>query len=124
MTLMQAFKVWWSYSWRASLLVIPLGIVMFAWSAIGLFSAVQSLTSSGQGLAGLANMNVEQLVRLLSGGASLGILSMVLTAVIQVFAMRWALNSRWSDFRLKAVPPDAEVGSAPGQGDPTRPARV
>jgi hypothetical protein len=124
MTLMQAFKVWWSYSWRASLLVIPLGIVMFAWSAIGLFSAVQSLTSSGQGLAGLANMNVEQLVRLLSGGASLGILSMVLTAVIQVFAMRWALNSRWSDFRLKAVPPDAEVGGAPGQGDPTRPARV
>ncbi len=107
MTLMQAFKVWWSYSWRASLLVIPLGIVMFAWSAIGLLSAVQSLTSSGQGLAGLANMNVEQLVRLLSGGASLGILSMVITAVIQVFAMRWALNSRWSDFRRKAVPPDA-----------------
>jgi hypothetical protein len=124
MTLMQAFKVWWSYSWRASLLVIPLGIVMFTWSAIGLFSTVESLTSSGQGLAGLANMNVEQLVRLLSGGASLGILSMVLTAVIQVFAMRWALNSRWSDFRLKAVPPDAEAGSAPGQGDPTRPARV
>lgn len=124
MTLMQAFKVWWSYSWRASLLVIPLGIIMFAWSAIGLFSTVESLTSSGQGLAGLANMNIDQLARLLSGGAGLGILSMVLTAVIQVFAMRWTLNSRWSDFRLKAVPPDAEVGSPTGPDSSSRPARV
>jgi hypothetical protein len=121
MTLMQAFKVWWSYSWRASLLVIPLGIIMTAWSLFGLVSSVENMSLSGQGLA---NMNIEQLTRLVSGGASLWILSMVLTAVIQVFAMRWTLNSRWSDFRLKAVPPDAEAGGQPGQGDPGRPARV
>jgi hypothetical protein len=106
MTLMQAFKVWWSYSWRASLLVIPLAVIMMAWSLAGLASTLGTALESGQGLSSLS---VEQLARLATGGMTMGILSLVLTAVIQVFAMRWALNSRWSDFRLKAVPPDAEV---------------
>lgn len=119
MTLMQAFKVWWSYSWRASILVIPLGIVMTAWSLAGLFSTVENMSLSGQSLS---NLNIDQLTRLVSGGVTVWVLSLVLTAVIQVFAMRWTLNSRWSDFRLKAVPPDAEVGSQPG--DSNRPARA
>ncbi len=121
MTFMQAFKVWWSYSWRASILVIPLGIIMTVWSLTGLFSVVQTMVQSGQSLS---NLNVEQLTRLASGGVSLWILSLVLTAVIQVFAMRWTLNSRWSDFRLKAVPPDGEVGPEPGREDSGKPART
>jgi hypothetical protein len=121
MTLMQAFKVWWSYSWRASILVIPLGIIMTVWSLAGLFSTVENMLQSGQSLS---NLNIDQLTHLASGGASLWILSLVLTAAIQVFAMRWTLNSRWSDFRLKAVPPDAEVGSEPGPRDSGKPARV
>ncbi|MGH8298962.1 MAG: hypothetical protein ACRES6_06715 [Steroidobacteraceae bacterium] len=107
MTLMQAFKVWWSYSWRASILVIPLGIIVTAWSLVGAVSAAENMSLSGQGLS---NMNIEQLMRLATGGVTLMIVSLLLTAVIQVFAMRWTLNSRWSDFRLKAVPPDAETG--------------
>jgi hypothetical protein len=39
-TLMQAFKVWWSYSWRASILVIPLAVIMTAISLAGLISTV------------------------------------------------------------------------------------
>ncbi|HLJ74984.1 MAG TPA: hypothetical protein VKU62_10390, partial [Thermoanaerobaculia bacterium] len=70
---------------------------------------------SGQSLS---NLNIDQLTRLASGGVSLWVLSLVLTAVIQVFAMRWTLNSRWSDFRLKAVPPDADVRS---ESSPLRP---
>jgi hypothetical protein len=123
MTLMQAFKVWWSYSWRASILVIPLAIIMTLWSLSGLVSALDNMTQSGQSLQSLGNMNMGQLLALVSGGTSLFILSMVLTAVIQVFAMRWTLNSRWSDFRLKAVPPDADVGSQPGPRDPGKPAK-
>ena len=110
MTFTQAFKVWWGYSWRASILVIPLAIIMTAWSLAGLFSTVQGMLQSGQSLSSL---NIDQLSHLVSGGFTMGILSMVLTAVIQVFAMRWTLNSRWSDFRLKAVPPDADVQSEP-----------
>jgi hypothetical protein len=105
---MQAFKVWWSYSWRASILVIPLWTIITAWSLIGLVSAVQNMQLSGQSLD---NLNVGKLLGLLSGGVSLSILSLVLTGAIQVFAMRWTLNSRWSDFRLKAVPPDSGAGS-------------
>ena len=110
MTLMQAFKVWWSYSWRASILVIPLAVVMTAISLAGLIATVQGMLQSGQSLSSL---NIDQLTHLVSGGFTMGILSMVLTAVIQIFAMRWTLNSRWSDFRLKAVPPDADVGNGP-----------
>ena len=113
MTLMQAFKVWWSYSWRASILVIPLWVIITAWSLIGIVSALQSMQLSGQGLAGLS---IGQLTRLASGGMTLSLLSLALTAAIQVFAMRWTLNSRWSDFRLKAVPPDAQVGNESGAG--------
>lgn len=109
MTLMQAFKVWWSYSWRASILVIPLGIIMTAWSLIGVGSAVEHMLQSGQSLS---DLKLDQVLGLVSGGTTLFVLSMVLTAVIQVFAMRWALNSRWSDFRLKAVPPETEVSAA------------
>lgn len=108
MTLMQAFKVWWSYSWRASILVIPLGIIMTAWSLIGLIPTVTKMMQSGQGVE---NLNIDQLTRLASGGVGMWILSLVLTAVIQVYAMRWTLNSRWSDFRLKAVPPEADTGA-------------
>ncbi|MDE2262273.1 MAG: hypothetical protein KGL45_07105 [Gammaproteobacteria bacterium] len=121
MTLMQAFKVWWSYSWRSSILVIPLWTIITAWSLVGLFSAVQNMQLSGQSLD---SMNIGQLTRLASGGLTLSILSVVLTAAIQVFAMRWTLNSRWADFRLKAVPPDAAVGSESGPGNSTKPARV
>ncbi|HEX8755847.1 MAG TPA: hypothetical protein VF745_05885 [Steroidobacteraceae bacterium] len=113
MTLMQAFKVWWSYSWRASILVIPLWAIITVWSLIGMVSALQSMQLSGQGLESL---NVGQLTRMASGGVTLSILSLVLTAAIQVFAMRWTLNSRWSDFRLKAVPPEAQVGNESGAG--------
>jgi hypothetical protein len=107
---MQALKVWWSYSWRASILVIPLWIIITGWSLIGLVTAVENMQLSGQSLD---NLNVGKLLGMLSGGVSLSILSMVLTAAIQVYAMRWTLNSRWSDFKLKAVPPDAEVAGNP-----------
>jgi hypothetical protein len=110
MTFMQAFKVWWSYSWRASILVIPLFVIMTSISLAGLFSTVSAMLQNGQSLS---NISIDQLMHLVSGGFTMGILSMVLTAVVQVFAMRWTLNSRWTDFRLKAVPPDADVGNEP-----------
>jgi hypothetical protein len=121
MTLMQAFKVWWSYSWRASILVIPLWTLVTVWSLFGLVSTVQNMELSGQSLDSLS---IGQLTRLASGGVTVSILFLVLTALIQVLAMRWTLNSRWSDFRLKAVPPDATAGDAPGPGSPGRPARA
>jgi len=113
MTLMQAFKVWWSYSWRASLLVIPLWTILTAWAVLDAVSAVQNMQLSAQSLN---DMSVGQLIGMLSGGVSMSVLAMVLTSAIQVFAMRWTLNSRWSDFRLKAVPPDADAGNASGPG--------
>lgn len=112
MTLMQAFKVWWGYSWRASILIIPLWTIIMVWSLMGIASTVESMMASGQSLESLS---VLQLSRLLSGGVTMTIVSIVLTGLIQVYAMRWTLNSRWSDFRLKAVPPETEVGNPPAR---------
>ena len=121
MTLMQAFKVWWSYSWRASILVIPLTIIMMAWSLAGIVPVLEDMMQSGKSIT---DLSVDQLTHLATGGMSMTLISLVLITAVQVFAMRWALNSRWSDFRLKAVPPDAEVGAAPGAGGPNSTARV
>lgn len=112
MTLMQAFKVWWGYSWRASILIIPLWTIIMVWSLMGIASTVQNMMASGQSVE---NLSVLQLSRLLSGGLTMTIVSIVLTGLIQVYAMRWTLNSRWSDFRLKAVPPDTEAGNPPAR---------
>ena len=121
MTLMQAFKVWWSYSWRASILVIPLTIIMTAWSLAGILPTLEKMMQSGQSAS---DLNIDQLMRLATGGTTLLIVSMVLITAVQVFAMRWALNSSWSDFRLKAVPLNADAQSQRGPGDPGRPASV
>src|SRR5512146_2514111 len=67
MTLMQAFKVWWSYSWRSSILVIPLWTIITVWSLVGLFSAVQNMQLSGQSLD---SMSIGQLARTACGGDS------------------------------------------------------
>ena len=109
MTLMQAFKVWWSYSWRASILVIPLTMIMTAWSLSGIVPVIEDMMRSGKSVA---DLNIDQLMGLATGGMGMMLLSMALITLVQILAMRWALNSRWSDFRLKAVPPDAEVDSA------------
>ena len=121
MTLMHAFKVWWSYSWRASILTIPLTIIMTVWSLSGLAPIIEKMMESGQSPA---DLSIQQLAGLATGGMSLMILSMVLIALVQVVAMRWALNSSWSDFRLKAVPPNTDAQGQPGPGDSGRPARV
>lgn len=121
MTLMQAFKVWWSYSWRVSILVIPLTVIMTAWSLAGIIPVIENMMQSGKSVT---DLNLDQLMGLATGGMGMMLLSMALITGVQILAMRWALNSRWSDFRLKAVPPDAEVGNAPGAGGSGSAARV
>lgn len=112
MTFMQALKVWWSYSWRASILVIPLWTISTVWSVMGIVSAAKGMQFPGCNLENLdVGRLVSQLSRLFSGGLGLSILFMVLTTAAQVFAMRWTLNSRWSDFQLKVAPPDEGVGA-------------
>jgi hypothetical protein len=117
MTLIQAFKVWWSYSWRASILTIPLMVILTAWSLSGLGSALEKMSESGQSPY---DLTFQQLLGLATGGMSLMILSMVLMGVAQVLAMRWTLNSSWTDFRLKAIPPDEDAQGRPGPGDSGR----
>jgi hypothetical protein len=96
LTFGRAFKVWWSYSWRAFVLallvVVPLEIVMF-WFMMGHFP------KQGANPAGAA--------RVAGTIAAVWPILMVVVIALQAQAMRWMLNkARWSDFRVALLPHD------------------
>jgi hypothetical protein len=84
LTFGRAFKVWWSYSWRVSVLMIP---VTFA--AALLAAAVVRGPPRPEHNAS-------------SVGAASGVWLIITigSVLAQAQAMRWMLKTRWSDFRL------------------------
>jgi hypothetical protein len=93
LTLGRAFKVWWSYSWRAFVLallvVVPLEIVMF-------WYMMSHLPKQGANPAGAPGTL-----------AAAWPIVMVVVIALQAQAMRWMLNkARWSDFRVALLPRD------------------
>lgn len=95
-TLARAAKIWWSILWRTwVLLIIPwtaLVAVMFR-----AFSRYMTPPPPGAPAAAFGASHVPHLPRWL------WLLSMIIFIAIQIFALRWALKARWSDFRLQAV---------------------
>jgi hypothetical protein len=96
LTFGRAFKVWWSYSWRASVLallaVVPLWIVMF-WYMMSVFHKQGANPAEAASVAGTM--------------AAAWPIAMVVVIALQAQAMRWMLNkARWSDFRVTLLPRD------------------
>jgi hypothetical protein len=92
----RALKIWWSYSWRAFVLVllvmVPVEIVMFCYVFRQLPGSAAHPADGGRLMAGIA--------------LAWPIVMAVLVA-LQAQAMRWMLNkARWSDFRVVVLPPD------------------
>jgi heme/copper-type cytochrome/quinol oxidase subunit 2 len=95
-TWQRALKVWWSYSWRALILIFA---VMLPIEAIFMFFIVKHMPPPGQ------PMDPQQGMRWASTMMVLWPLLMALLIALQVAGMRWALRSaRWSDFRLAVLP--------------------
>jgi hypothetical protein len=96
LTFGRAFKVWWSYSWRAFVLallvVVPLEIVMFWYMR-------SHLPKQGA--------NPADAVRVAGTMAAAWPILMAVVIALQAQAMRWMLNkARWSDFRVALLPRD------------------
>jgi threonine/homoserine/homoserine lactone efflux protein len=91
LTFGRAFKVWWSYAWRAFVLGIPVAVVMMiVWFVL----LMPYFPHPGQ-------RPDPALMQAAMGRFSvLWFVFMFLYIVIQVLAMRWMLKTKWSDFRL------------------------
>lgn len=92
MTYGRAFKVWWSYFWRAFLLSVVVSCV-----TVPLMIMLMPHAAHGERLA------PEQLRSALARFALLWPLIIIVNVLLQVQAMRWMLKTRWSDFRLAVM---------------------
>ena len=92
-TFLRALKIWWSYTWRTMVLWLPLGlglpigIIMF-WAMPHRLPAL------------LAGPRAEYLKY------AVWPLFIAPIVILQIYAIRWTLKARWSDFRLLAVTED------------------
>jgi len=92
MTYGRAFKVWWSYFWRAPVLSLLVSCV-----TVPLMIMLMPHVAHGQRLAS------DQLHSAVARFALLWPLIIIVNVLLQVQAIRWMLKTRWSDFRLTAT---------------------
>jgi hypothetical protein len=97
-TLLRALKFWWSFTWRTIVISFPIYVIgmyrVFVWIAP---------------IPTRANPQPNATLSTLHSPSHLALLWPIVTIIvitIQVIAVRWALKSRWSDFRLEAVTDD------------------
>jgi hypothetical protein len=91
-TFARGVKIWWSYMWRALVLIIPLTIVL-----VPVVMYIVPHPASG------APVTPDQLHGALSTLRPIWLLTLIVNVLLQVQAMRWMLKTRWSDFRLVTV---------------------
>jgi hypothetical protein len=107
LTFGRALKVWWSYMWRGMLLTIPLMVLVQLPAMFFLFRQFQSAFQPGQPIDPRAAFSGFRYF------FALWIVMAVSMVLVHTQALRWALRTRWADFRLIAVDPSESVGGAP-----------
>jgi heme/copper-type cytochrome/quinol oxidase subunit 2 len=94
----QGLKIWWSYSWRAFVLLL---LVMIPLEAIMFWFIMSHLPKPG------TNATPETAARMAGMMAIVWPVAMAVMIALQVQAMLWMLKSaRWSDFRVAVLPRD------------------
>jgi len=91
----RALKIWWSYLWRAFVLLIPVSILV-----LPLMLWVIPFPKPGHPTP---QMQPNQIAPMLGKMFLIWLLMMALNVLLQVQAMRWMLKTTWRDFRLKVV---------------------
>lgn len=96
-TFVRAIKILWSWMWRAFVLTMPAALVM-----VLIFDFFNIVPKPGQ--------RPEEMQKIFSGGKFFLVWIGTMTAFMScyILAMRWMLKTKWSDFKLIAVPPDEQ----------------
>jgi len=92
-TFLRAIKIWWSFVWRAWILSLALMIVLFP-----LMFWLLPIPKPGEPPAQLPGFFGKFFV--------IWIVMMVGMVSLHAFSIRWMLKTKWSDFKLVAVPPE------------------
>jgi hypothetical protein len=93
-TFLRALKFWWSFTWRTLVISLPIYVIgvyrMFVWIA--------PFPTGGnpQPHASLSTLHSPHFL------AGLWPVVTIVSIIIQIVAVRWALTTRWSDFRLQS----------------------
>jgi hypothetical protein len=90
LTFLQAAKVWWSQTWRALVLMIP---VMIVWTMCVAFV-----------LRGVPKPAPGERPQLPAGYFVLLVVMALVGFMVHIQSLRWALKTRWADFHLAIVP--------------------
>jgi hypothetical protein len=93
----RALKIWWSYIWRAIVLMIPVMMV-------AMIITVWFFPFPKPGDATV--VRPDQIPGLMGKAFVLWLFLMVLNIAAQVQAIRWMLKTKWSNFRLQVVSGD------------------
>jgi hypothetical protein len=91
LTLRQTGKIWWSFMWRGWVLMMPVMIIM---TIAGRFLIPFPNPGEPPQPPDIKQMPIFFMVWLAM---------MVLFLLTQIFALRWALKTKWSDFRIVPV---------------------
>jgi len=92
-TWLRALKIWWSFSWRAFVLML---LVMVPLEAVFFWYAMSNLPKAGG--------NPADAMRMAGTMAAIWPIFMAALIALQAQAMRWMLNkARWSDFRVAVL---------------------
>jgi hypothetical protein len=91
----RALKIWWSYIWRAIVMMIPVLII-----AMIISISILPFPKPGQPAPLL---QPDQVPGMIGKTFALWLFMMALNIAVQVQAMRWMLKTKWSGFRLQAV---------------------
>lgn len=91
LTISQAGKILWSFIWRGWILMMPIMIVMII--------VVRVLIPFPKPGEPPQPPDIKQMPFFFVAW----LFMMVLFLISQIFALRWALKSKWSDFRIIAV---------------------
>jgi hypothetical protein len=91
----RALKIWWSFVWRAILLMIPIMIVSMV-----VMVSIFPFPKQGQPAPVL---RPDQIAGMTGKMFGLWLFMMVFQIAAQVQAVRWMLKTKWSNFRLQVV---------------------
>jgi len=94
-TLIRAFRVWWSYVWRKLVLSLVVIVPLQIYVITRIVPQVRAAGGLGHGIGG------AQLRELLERLWIVWPFALVAAIVIQTIAMRWMLRrARWAEFEL------------------------
>jgi hypothetical protein len=92
----QAAKIFWSFIWRGWVLMLPIMILMTI--------VVRTLIPLPKPGDPPQPPDIKQMPLFFVAWA----IMMAIFLASQIFALRWALKAKWSDFRIIAVSPEEE----------------